>query len=209
MKTYLNVLYLILLITISCKSQNHELKREHFNPKAVVLNNLAVKISENINDCNKDSILKSINLLEQAISTDSSYYLAYGNEAKMYCKLKKYNKAIDVLNGFLNTSHKYVELLTYKGYIFEKIGNIDSATKVYMEAINEYDKKLENDSSNISIKLNRAVLYLFTEGESKGKMEYNKIYKAFPNDQSVKGMRGLFYTFQRKSYIDGLFSDCN
>lgn len=125
MKKYKIIIYLILLFSASCKSQNNNTaKIKEDTSQAKILNNLALKISEL--SCNKDSIEKSIRLIEEAIKLDSTVPLYYRNEAQMYCLLKKYQDAIKVLNRYLLYNINS-PLETLKGFIFEKTENMDSA----------------------------------------------------------------------------------
>ena len=124
------LVFLILLLSASCKSQNNN----HSNTndvasRAKLLNNEALKIS--VLNCNEDSIEKSIRLLEQAIKLYNTVPVFYSNEAEMFRNFRKYQDAIKVLNRYLYNFPPNSALGTMKGYIFERIGNIDSAMTSY------------------------------------------------------------------------------
>lgn len=209
MKKYRILIYLILLFSASCKSQkNGQEKINDDKSQARLLNNLALKTYVR-NNCEKDSIEKSIKEVKQAIKLDNTHPVFYSNEAQMYCSLEKYQEAIKVLNEYLDNFPNSVELETLKGFIFEKTGNLDSATASYSDAIKHYDIKIQNDPTNVSLLLNRAFLLFFTQSDSKAKIEYTRIVNKFPNDERVKDMHEDFYSFERKSYITQLFSPCN
>ena len=209
MKIYKSFYYFIILFSFSCRSQNNDTtKSQHKISIARAINNKALRISLN-NRCNKDSIQKAINLLEKAIKLDNACYMCYSNQAQMFCDLKMYDKAINVLNRYLIHFPDKFNFEELKGFIFERMGNIDSANIIYNKAIEEYNTKIKLDSSNISLKINRAVLYFFTEGDDRAKREYEKIIAEYPNDPMVNNMREIFSSFDRKTYINNLFSDCN
>lgn len=209
MKLLTNLMPLAYFITfgISCSGQNNNRKKSTYNLHAVELNKLAMKIYSE-NTCNKDSILKSLNLLQQAINLDSSYYSIYGNKAVVYCALKKYVQAINTLKKITDTNSEYVELKTFEGFIYEKMLNPDSSLVIYKESLKQYDKKIKQEYSNVSLKLNRAFLLFFIEGNEKAKAEYENISSLYPDDPLVKNMRSSFYSFERNLYINSLFSDC-
>lgn len=94
------------------------------------------------------------------------------------------------------------------GYIFEKIGNIDSANVYYSEVMKHYDQEIEVNPNNIPILTSRAFLLFFTMGIKEAKTEFNRIAKKSPNDQTVKFLREDFDSFDRKTYIDEMFSSC-
>jgi tetratricopeptide (TPR) repeat protein len=198
--------FLILLIPASCKTQKTYLKQ--YDPKAIKLNNSAMKIAYNISTCNPDSINKSIDLLEKAIKIDSSYYTAYVNESGMFCRLKKYSSAINVLTRGEANCPGEIMIVTMKGFLYEKTNNVDSAGKMYIKAIASYDSLLNKDPSNISLKLNRLFLLLFTDNAKEAKIEFEKIKKENPNNSLVKSMNDLIYSFDKKLYVNTLFSDC-
>jgi len=199
--------YLMLLFCSSCKSHNTGNQKSKNSSEATLLNDEALKTSELT--CNKDSIEKSIKLFERAIKLDNTEPLFYSNEAEMFCNLKKYQDAIKVLNRYLYNFPINLSMETLKGFIFEYTGNIDSAMALYSNSISHYDVKMERDSNNISLLLDRALLLLFTKGKSEGKMEYDRIANKFPNDETVKFLKDDYYSFDRKTYLRQIFSNCN
>ncbi|HEY5370691.1 MAG TPA: hypothetical protein VIJ75_17030 [Hanamia sp.] len=208
MKFYNIILYFLLLASGSCNSQHISSKVvDKDRSEATALNNEALRISLN-NPCNKDSIQKSIKLLEEAIKLDDSCYMCYSNKAQMFCDFKMYDEAIKVLNRYLDKFSDKFNFEELKGFIFERKGNIDSALITYLHAIKNYDLKIQSDSNDINSQLNRAFLFFFTEGDNKAKMEYEKIYEKYPNNEQVKFMKDIFFSFNRKSYINDLFPDC-
>lgn len=208
MKFYYSIIYFLFLSSASCKSQHISSKVvDKDRSEATTLNNKALRISLN-NPCNKDSIQKSIKLLEEAIKLDDSCYICYSNKAQMFCDIKMYDEAIKVLNRYLDKFADKFNFEELKGFIFERKGNIDSASIAYLHAIKHYDLKIQSDSNDINSQLNRAFLFFFTEGDNKAKMEYEKIYEKYPNNEQVKFMKDIFFSFNRKTYINDLFPDC-
>jgi hypothetical protein len=73
-----------------------------------------------------------------------------------------------------------------------------------LATIQEYDKRLTNDSTNILMKLNRAFLYFFTEGYERAIKEFKLLDATYPGDPGIENMRELFLSFDRKSYLDSI-----
>jgi len=208
MKKYKFIFYFILMASTSCKSQvNQHLASKKIKSEADLLNDKALKTSGAT--CNKDSLEKAIKLFERAIKLDNTVPLFYSNEAEIFCSLKKYKDAIKVLNRFLYYFPVNLSMEVFKGYIYEKTGDIDSAEICYSDAMSHYNMEIQENPNNISIQLNRALLLYFTQGNSQAIVEYNRISKKFPNSESVKFLREDFYSFDRKSYINQLFPNCN
>jgi tetratricopeptide (TPR) repeat protein len=203
MKRSILILFIVTCLT-SCNGQEKN-SLSRYDPAAVQLNNLAMDIY-NLNSQNTDSISKSVYLLTLAIQKDSTYYLAYGNKASLLCQIGKSDEAIAVLDKILTQKKDIVELLTFKGFLFEKTGNVSKAMEIYNSALSLYNQKLKTDSSNISLMLNRAFIYFFVEGNDRAIKEFLIISDTYPNNDQVTIMKDNFLLFDRKVYIDSI---CN
>lgn len=197
-------LSLLLFLVVSCEGQNK--KFTQYDKEAIQLNNRAMDILVN-NHNNRDSLKVAIALLERAIKIDSTYTLAYNNKVSILCKIGDFDSAIKTLDMVLLVNENLFEAKTLKGWIFEKTGNITKAQEMYNMVLNDYNQRLANDTANISLKLGRAVIYLFTEGRDRGMSEFNSLAKAHPENLEIKGMEELFVDFDRKEFINSLFSN--
>jgi|GEM_PF-2673975 len=208
MKKYKSLIYFILLFSASCKSQDHnqtKIKEQRSQAELIVHQAL---ITFARNNCEEDSIRKSIKMVKQAINLKNSEPIFYINAAQMYCSLNEYQQALEVLDEYSDDLATSVELETYKGLIFEKMGNVDSAKSYYAKAIKNFDLKIHNNPNNITFQLNRAFLLFFTNGENEAKMEFNRIASKFPKNENVKAMRNNFSSFNRETYINQIFASC-
>ena len=204
MKKICNVFLLINLF--ACNAQNKKIEKPTYKAEAVKLNNLAMDIySRNLE--NKDSIRTSINLLSRAIKINSTYYLAYSNKADLLCDLGNYSQADSLLDTILTINPHLVTVKTLKAFILEKSGHLPEATILYNKVLTDYTQKLKTDSTNVSLMLNRAFIYFFTDGYEKGIKEYNVISSRYPDNKQVMNMKESFISFERKKYIDDLWAD--
>lgn len=207
MKKQVLIFYFLVLFSASGKVQNkNSVNINEVKSEANFFNNEALKTSRLT--CNKDSLEKSIKIFEQAIKLDNSVAIFYSNESEILCDLGKFQEAIKVLDRYLYNFQVNFTMELFKGYIFEKIGNIDSANAYYSEVMKHYDQQIEVNPNNIPILTSRAFLFFFTKGVKEAKTEFNRIAKKFPNDPTVKFLREEFDSFDRKTYIDEMVSSC-
>lgn len=197
--------FILLTLVLSCRAQNQKTKKVSYNSTAIELNNIAMDIIRN-NDNNIDSFNKVMQLLDQSIQKDSSYYLAYNNKAQLLCEREKYNEAIITLDKILKINPALVEVKTFKAFMLEKSGNNDKALDIYKNVLEDYNRNLSTDSDNISLLLNRAFIYFFIDGQDRAIKEYNKVSKLFPNNRTVENMRETFINFDRQSFINTICS---
>ncbi len=188
------VMLLILLNIQSCDAQK--------NSEAKALNDKAMSLILE----NDSNIWEALNLLEQATSIDSSFYLAYVNKANLYCKIGKYNDAINTLGKAITIKKDYVEAIMARGFFSEKIGNKEDAKNDYILSLKIYNKLIKKSPNNLQLKINRAYTFMFIEGKEKGIIEYNRLRNKHPQDSLIKQMYDVFYEFNRKTHIDNI---CN
>lgn len=202
------LIVVIITIALSCKSQ--KIMPSHCNcvKGAIKLVTLAQKISIQ-NYCNKDSILKQIEMDEQAIRIDSTCDIAYADAAEGYTDLKDYQKAINQLNKYDRLSNCNITLTVFKGYLYEKIGKQDSANIAFKSAMIRYNNKIQDDPKNILWKVNRMFLLFFTDGDSSAKAEYEKIAIQYPGDKYIKEMKEEVDSFNRIEMVNSITKSCN
>lgn len=202
MKPY-KYFFLALLVPISCNSQDPTKKLKTYNPEAVTLNNIAMDVFTK-NSGNHDSLLKAIDILNQAIQKDTSYYMAYSNKASLLCSIGDISEAIITLDQIIKINNDLLEIKTLKGYMLEKLGNKNQAIQIYKDVLYQYDLKLNTDKSNVKLMLNRAFLYFFINDDNKAITEYNRISKLYPNNMEVEYLRSVFNSFNKTEFLDSI-----
>lgn len=191
-------------LSLSCNSQDKNIEISKGKRDAIELNNRAMDIFIR-NRNSKDSISKSMNLLNAAIEIDSSYERAYSNKSTILISLGDYSEALKTLDRILTMKPTLAELKTLKGLILEKTGENDKALITYKEVLNIYSDRLAKDSANVNLLLDRALIYFFAEGNDRGVKEFKKIQSLYPSNSEVQSRAEMFMRFNRKEYIDSFF----
>ncbi len=205
---YILLIFYFGLIGSGCKSQSIDNKEKSVDiKKSIELNNKAIQIS--ILSCNKDTLLKAISIFREAIQLYPKSPLSYVNEAQIWCKLKEYGKAIEVLNYYLAKESGDPQLVLFKGFIFERIKEIDSANTCYKQVLISYEDSLAHMNSNIKILLDRAFIYFFIRDEKSALKEFDRIENRYPASKRVVIAKSTFETFKREEWISNMFSECD
>ena len=200
MKTPALVLSILVILNfLSCNSQGQQSLIVH--KKAQELNDKALALFQKYS-YSKDSLNKAIEILDNAILTDSIYKLAYTNEASIFCALGNYNSMLKILDKASKLDKKDPLLIIQQGHILEKMGNIDAAKKKYIQANILYDNLLISDPNSVKNEVDRAFLKLFLEDKEAGIREYEQIAK-YSSDPYVINFKPFFYNFNRQEFING------
>jgi tetratricopeptide (TPR) repeat protein len=148
----------------------------------------------------KDTLVywESAKLISEAISIDPSNLYYYSNLAKIQFKLDQIDLAIATIDKLLDLNPKYIEALTAKGFMLEKIGNIQGAKDYYRYAIAEYDAKKEVSPWDIK---NKIFLILLLEGKEEARLELQEV-KGIISDSDYHYMEDQISFFNRNSFID-------
>lgn len=147
----------------------------------------------------KDTLtyLKAAKFIEKAINIDSTYINAYTNLAQIYFKIDSNKKALEVLNNLLYVKPDYVEAITSKGFILERMGKIKDAEENYKKALQIYNFKLNKTYNDY---INTAFLVLLLYGEDEAYEKLDNIKNKFPK-KDLKIYRNQFKNFNRNEFI--------
>ncbi|MEJ5994960.1 hypothetical protein WG904_11080 [Pedobacter sp. Du54] len=172
--------FILLALNLPCEAQSS------VRQKSISLNNKAIKVSRELGDRNKK--LKQANLiLDSAIRIDPTNLMPYTNKLNNLIALKEYESAIEVTNSALKVK-PVLELLTAKGALLQKTGNLSEARQMYKKALNfgQNTYKLKPSSTLLC---NLAVLHNLLEGKKKT-LEFLNLEKAnFANDP--RGLKNI------------------
>lgn len=142
--------------------------------------------------------LKAANYIKKAIEHDSNYVNAYTNLAQIYYKLDSNNLALDVLNSLLKVKPNYVEAITTKGFVLEKMSKQEKANHQYKKALQIYSFKLDKTYSDY---INKAFLSLLLYGEKEGLKELEMLNEKYP-DKDIEKYIVQFKNFNRQEFIN-------
>lgn len=124
------LILLVIILFASCSP------KKKFNTKSIQLNNEAVE------KVKTQDYTSALNLLNQSIKLDSSYYLAYVNEVSILVDLKRYNEAIVTNKLLLRHKPDLAEGRFSLGMLYDIAGDTISAKQSYMEAIQLYQDRI-------------------------------------------------------------------
>lgn len=196
------------LYFLSCTNKRLEkgsFKNKKYDEKAIELNANAVEIlGQIISPNNLTDTLKlrnAIDILDKSITIDSSYYLAYANKAIALSRLGQNSKALNTLNKITKLKPDYAEGFSMQGFMYEKMGNIDSANSKYEEAIVAYNYRI-NKANKIEDKINSAFILSLINRE-RGLNEIDDLIRNNPDNKTIEiWKKQLFDQFNRKDFID-------
>jgi len=163
----ITIINLIILISIlqSCNTQD---KKNEYNPKAIELNDEAVKYTQALNDD------KALILYDKAIELDETYYTPHSNKMSIYLKRKQFDKAIYESEMMIKKKPDLAEGWVFAGILNDRQGNTEKAKKYYEKSIEIFSKRIVNSNKIDMIsanRLNRAFSYILLDQEEKGKAE--------------------------------------
>ena len=151
MKNYIILFLILSLISCSNKQRN---KDYNYNPKAIEMNNRAVKLSQRFK---KDSALL---LYDKAIELDENYYLPHANKIDIYLLRNEYQEALYESEMVIKKKPDLAEGWFYSGVINEHQDNIDKAKKYYKKSIEVYKSRMKNSKKGEDITANKLNLAL-------------------------------------------------
>jgi len=149
-------------IGIHCYSQNTYSKKTNVNPKAIELNNSAVKLATD--NLHYDI---AIDLLNQALQIDSNFLTALYNKFSYECGLKKYDYAINTAHQILRIEPNNFTTYYLLGMSYLNSGDTLSSQKNFNEAeiqINNILDTLKSANRNYkNLLLNKAVILIYKD----------------------------------------------
>lgn len=134
----------LLLFLLSC-SASEENKAIQIAPKAIELNNRALKLASAKND---DSINRALNLLDSAIIIQPDYFYTYYNKIIIQNELGLWEQAAQTAKKVTDLKPKNPVLLMNSGLLFEKIGDTSIAIERYFKSKKLFEKILDTISEN-------------------------------------------------------------
>jgi tetratricopeptide (TPR) repeat protein len=183
---------------ISCSEQKKHDSQGPYNPKAIELNNRAVKL---INQYKNDSALL---LLDKAIDIDESYYMPHSNKVNIYVSQADYKKALRESELAIEKRPDLAEGWTMAGLLNEKLGDTLKAQQYYQKSIDLFEARINDPKKKdqmVANKLSRALSLILVGKEEEGKEELNKLKQENPDNFMID----QFLKINRKDFINKFF----
>ena len=202
----MKILYYILFlgVFISCEKAKKENEKTEINKQAFDLNNHGAKL---ILTQNNDSILKAIELFNEAIKIQPNYYLAYWNKFTFLNKLGKTETAFETLKQLEKLKPNNPSIKVVAGIFIEQNKDSLEARNKFLEADKIYNNildtlKFKNDP-NQSILTNKAVNLKLLGRESEGNEILKEISNKTTNENFKKNIDN-FVTMSREDIIKNM-----
>jgi tetratricopeptide (TPR) repeat protein len=166
---------------------------------AFLLNETATLLFEHFS-FNRDSVKKSLRLVDEAISTDSTYYTARISKVAMLFALGQNNEILKELDEIIKLYRQDPQLICMEGYILEGTGQKADAMLKYKEADKLYDRLIKDNENLVYNKIGKAFLQLFLKSKDEGIREYKKIARTY-QDKQVILMKNTFLNFKKEEFL--------
>lgn len=163
------IILVIGLCSLQCTGKNKQAVTDKLHTSiqiedstAILKNNKAVDIYLKSRG-NIDSLKKAISLLDEALSINPNYSIAYANKAQYLSILGENDQVMIVIDEALKNLPNDPYLYFIKGVFSEKENLRREAKKSFEEAILNYDKLISSNPEDFNLLVNRAFVKLFTE----------------------------------------------
>lgn len=162
------IIYIVIILcSLQCIGKNKQEATTLSNTliedsTAILKNNKAVDIYLKSRG-NTDSLRKAINLLDEALSKDPNYGIAYANKVQYLSILGHNEEAMAVIDQALSSLPDDPQLNFIKGVFYEKENLKEPAKKSFEKAVLCYDNLISSNPEDFNLLTNRAFVQLFTE----------------------------------------------
>jgi tetratricopeptide (TPR) repeat protein len=196
----INLIISFLIFISILQSCNGLDKKPEYNPKAIEMNNKAVKYAQTFGE---DSALI---LYDMAIELDETYYLPHANKINIYVFRKQFDKAVYESEMVIKKKPDLAEGWVFAGMLYDRQGDNEKAKKYYEKSIEIFNDRIVNPDKADMIsanRLNRALSYILLGQEEKGKSEMTLLKKEGPENIMIDE----FLKMSKEDYINQLFGE--
>lgn len=196
------ILFIIIICT-ACNAQNKDTNNNPNRIKAREINNKAsgiVRLVAENQELNSDSLyLYGISQFEIAIQLDSSISPPYVNKLNFLVYLKQYEKAIRWIDTMKKCFPSNKECVIYQGFLYEKIGKIDSAFIIFNNLKQMYVQNVRNNPDDLKSKIKIVEIeYYITNDREKVLKQIDELLKEFPDNWELKSCKDILQFFNKE-----------
>lgn len=205
------IVFLILLAVLftDCNKSTEDNKRVDkikIDSLAVTLNQRGVKIIVSILGFDSlENVLKyqeALQLFDNAIVKDIRYISAYENKTRTLLRLGKIEAALKVTERILKIDSSLVEVISVRGFIYEKMGDHENARKCYNLAIDNYKNKIENlNEEDLFLIRNYTFILVFGKSKSMAIEELERFKKNSVSPDRIEEMILAIETLNVEEFI--------
>ena len=195
--------FLFFAILTAC---NPGCKEKHSrDPEAKLLNDSALKIL--MRSSKNEDYQKAIELLEKAITIDSTYVGAYHNKISFETLLKQYDKALITAKYLNKLRPENPNFIITTGILYEKNGDTISSANYFEKALMLYNHIL--DTMNVSnhdyfaLQMNKGISFILLHQQEKADSFLKVLYDRQTDEKHREYLTPLLNK-TRKNVIDYL-----
>jgi len=189
---------MLAVLIISCSEQKKKSSFDPYDPKAIELNNKAVRLMhQNKND-------SAILVFDQAIEADKTYYMPHSNKVTIYVGQREYQKALQESELSIEKRPDLAEGWTMTGMLHEKLGDSITAAKYYQKSIDLFDERISDPKMKEKIvpnEMSKALSLILLGKEKEGKDILTKLKEDNPKNLVIEE----FLKINRKEFINQYF----
>ncbi|WP_289530298.1 tetratricopeptide repeat protein [Labilibaculum sp. K2S] len=210
MNFFYSTLIVFFIISIACSNQNNKnaknisyAEKNNIAKSCIALNDSAVNLLNKyyVEDSNPAKLDIILDLLNESISCDTNFYLAYNNKITVLSLKGEYLKVVNLLNKMLEFSNNNPQLIFFKGMAYEKLKDYPSAEIAYKQAAVEYEKRLQLHPDSLIIITDKLFFTAFTEGKDQAIAELKEYVLKYPNNTMLKEYQFIFETYHRDDFM--------
>ena len=161
---YTALLFLLITFLISCKTNNKKRVDVTENEAVNKLNKEAMFLARNNFHDNK-----ALQMLDEAIALEPTFYLSYSNKANIYGWRKEYEKALEESKKSLNLNPVNADRCFTTGLLLEKTGHPEEAAEYFKKSIDLYStqfSKIKNEAEKNALIFKQALPKIFLNDKS-------------------------------------------
>jgi tetratricopeptide (TPR) repeat protein len=168
-----------------------------FDKRAIELHNKAIKrLVEEMQQSNlQNSYQEIIDILDEIMMIDRSYYMAHVNKANVYVQVGMLEHAIAAMKQAVELKPDFAEGVMGLGSFHARSGQRAMAQEYYRQAIALYDQRLVRSPDSTSDLVNRTFLLGLTTDKATALEEITRIAQQYPDDEFVQRMFENFDMF--------------
>lgn len=198
---FLSVLLLSCLFFLACSQERHEKGScSEINSQA------SEKLYDYLyGDKDQKKLLVALELYDKAIKCDRLNSVNYQGKITVLRLLGKNRESLALLDTLFELSNRSdASVLVSKGILYEKMGMNDSSAIECTRALNIYDTKIKQKSSD-SLRLICEKIYLtaITQGKEVAIQKFRPYLLAYPEDSTIKTYEIILRDFDRTLISNG------
>lgn len=143
---------------------------------------------------------QAILYLDSAIYLDSSNYYAVWKKSEFLCVLKQYDDALFTISSYCNAHKENMDFLLREAYLFEKLGNSESANRNFIAVLNNINLNLEK-KANKKLMMNKIMILILLEDKT-AKSYFDSIKREYLNEEDISIFDRYLNNFSKSDFID-------